>query len=239
MKSILRRWLPAIATTTTHRAALGLAAAALAGAAAVGVTSGTSFAADAPAHVAPAVVAAAPAAPSAPVAPVAARGLGYDFALQPNYYYCGPAATRIALSTRGQLVSFDQLALELGTTTDGTPSAVDIARVLNAHLGANTYVAHSVPGQVATPAEVAQLSADLVAAISADKVVVANVIGTVTDGAGGVHSYDGGHYLTAVGYGANGNTVKIADPADPNGDGSYWMNTVDLANWVASRGYAA
>jgi hypothetical protein len=192
----------------------------------------------APAPAAPAPAPAAPAPAPAP-APPAEKALGYDFQLQPNYYYCGPAATRIALSAVGQLYGFDDLAAQLGTTTNGTNSAFDIARVLNAHTGAHTYAAHSVPGQAASSGEVSQLSADVVHSVSGDHVVVANVIGTATDMLGGVHAYEGGHYLTVVGYGDHGNTVKIADPADPQGDGSYWMSTVDLANWIASRGYAA
>jgi hypothetical protein len=33
--------------------------------------------------------------------------------------------------------------------------------------------------------------------------------------------------------------VKIADPADPQGDGSYWVSTTTMANWIATRGYSA
>jgi hypothetical protein len=42
-----------------------------------------------------------------------------------------------------------------------------------------------------------------------------------------------------VGYADDGQTVKIADPWRPVGDGTYSMSTTDLANWAASRGYSA
>ncbi len=80
---------------------------------------------------------------------------------------------------------------------------------------------------------------NVVHAITNGHAVVVNVIGTATDLTGADKDYSGGHYLTVVGYGENGTTVKIGDSADPNGSGSYWMSTVNLANWAASRGYAA
>jgi hypothetical protein len=33
--------------------------------------------------------------------------------------------------------------------------------------------------------------------------------------------------------------MKIADPADPQGDGTYWVTTANLADWMATRGYSA
>ncbi len=249
MKSFFSRWLPAIASTPTRKAALGVAGAALAGAALTGMAHPTAASAAtpapkaaivavAPATAAKAVAAVAPGAPAPAPATPGEKALGYDFKLQPNYYYCGPAATRIALSSVGQLNSFDDLAKQLGTTTDGTNSAIDIARVLNAHVGANVYKAVSIPNQSASAADMDALRVNVVHSIVGGHVVVANVIGTGTDLSGGQHSYDGGHYLTIVGYGAGGTTVKIADPADPQGDGSYWMSTINAANWIASRGYA-
>ena len=68
-------------------------------------------------------------------APAPAAELDVVGTLQPNGYYCGPAATRIALSAHDAPRSFDALAGELGTTRDGTRSVDDITRVLNAHTG--------------------------------------------------------------------------------------------------------
>jgi hypothetical protein len=205
-------------------------------------------AAPAPAAAQPTRAAAAPAArapaakhaaPKPAPAPPKEKALGYDFRLQPNYYYCGPAATRIALSAVGQLNSFDTLAQQLGTTPAGTASAFDIARVLNAHVGAGVYHTVEIPNQAASQYDIDLMQANIIHAVTNGHAVVANVIGTTVDLLGGVHSYEGGHYLTIVGYGEHGTTVKIADPADTAGDGSYWMSSVNAANWIASRGYAA
>jgi hypothetical protein len=163
----------------------------------------------------------------------------YQFQLQTTYYYCGPAATRIAATARGLQPSQDDVAGALGTTVNGTNSAFDVARVLNGMTGTSFYHATSIPGQAATPPEMDQLQADIVHAVSNGYAVVANIMGTAWDTNGQAHSYDGGHYLTVVGYTDQGRTALIADPADVNGDGTYWMTTINLANWSATRGYAS
>jgi hypothetical protein len=177
------------------------------------------------------------AAPAPP--PPSEKELAYQFQLQTTFYYCGPAATRIAASARGLQPSQDDAATQLGTTVNGTNSAFDVARVLNGMTGTSFYHTTSIPGQGATPQQMDQLQADVVHAVSNGYAVVANIIGTAWDVDGVAHSYDGGHYLTVVGYKDDGRTVKIADPANVNGDGTYWMTTINLANWAATRGYAS
>ncbi|MFF0177060.1 phytochelatin synthase, partial [Micromonospora profundi] len=54
---------------------------------------------------------------------------------------------------------------------------------------------------------------------------------------GNTHSFEGGHYISVVGYTDNGNTVTIADSADPN-TASYDITVEHLADWIATRGYA-
>jgi hypothetical protein len=176
--------------------------------------------------------------PAAPPPPNQAQ-VPYQFQLQTTYYYCGPAATRIAATARGLQPSQDDVAAALGTTVNGTNSAFDVARVLNGMTGTSFYGATSIPGQAATPAEMDQLQADIVHAVSNGYAVVANIIGTAWDANSQSHSYDGGHYLTVVGYSDQGRMALIADPADVNGDGTYWMTTINLANWSATRGYAS
>jgi hypothetical protein len=166
-----------------------------------------------------------------------AKELGYQYQAQTTYYYCGPAATRIALTARGHYLSQDDIASRLGTTVDGTNSADDTTRVLNNINRTNFYRSRWIPGSAATPAQATQLQTDVVHAIVSGYPVVANIVGTATDTAGGSHSFSGGHYLTVVGYRDRGRHVKIADPADANG--SYWMTAVGLAHWVAQRGYSA
>jgi hypothetical protein len=176
--------------------------------------------------------------PAAPPPPVQAQ-VSYQFQLQTTYYYCGPAATRIAATARGLQPSQDDVANALGTTVNGTNSAFDVARVLNGMTGTSFYHATSIPGQAATPAQMDQLQAEIVHAVSNGYVVVVNIIGTAWDANAQSHSYDGGHYLTVVGYSDQGRMALIADPADMNGDGTYWMTTINLANWSATRGYAS
>ncbi len=105
--------------------------------------------------------------------------------------------------------------------------------------GTSFYHTTSIPGQEATPAQMDQLQADVVHAVSNGYAVVMNIVGTAWDANAAPHAYDGGHYLTVVGYQDEGRLVKIADPANMAGDGSYWMTTINLANWAASRGYAS
>ena len=169
----------------------------------------------------------------------AARSLKHDPALQPNGYYCGPAATRIALSALKKAPGHDRLAKQLGTTTAGTNSVDDITRVLNKQLGSKRYHATKIPNAKPTPKQVAKLRADIVSSVSKGEPVVANIVGTVIDNAGARHSYEGGHYLTVVGYEANGRTLKITDPADREGGNSYKISLKKLAKWIATRGYSS
>jgi hypothetical protein len=199
-----------------------------------------------PAPEAPSTTPAAPAQASpttpakpAPSRPPASKVLNYQFQAQINYYYCGPAATRIALTTRGVQPNQDEVASQLNTTVNGTDSADDTTRVLNS-LGHTTfYRTRSIPGANATPAEMDRLQADVVRAITSRYPVVVNIDGSAVDTAGAWHAYPGGHYLTVVGYRDDGRTVKIADPANIGAGSSYWMTTIDLANWAAGKGYSA
>jgi hypothetical protein len=197
----------------------------------------------------PAVAKTSPAAPttspSAPTAtkkaqpaPPAKRELPYAYAVQINGWYCGPAAARIALTARSIYPSQDQLAAKLGTTVNGTNSSADVVRVLNAMTGTSYYHATSIPTKAVTSQQIEQLRVDVVRAISSGYAVVTNVAGTGQDTSGNTYSFPGGHYITVVGYQANGRTVKIADPANPS-SASYWMTAANLATWVGTRGYAS
>lgn len=233
------RWIPAIALSRrTRTAALGVAAAAVVG----GFIAGPATAFANPPAVTPVTdgSVAAPAAPAAaPAPPLApAKALPHMALLQPNYYYCGPAATRIALTAHGVDMSFDAIAAELGTTPNGTNSANDVSRVLNAHLGANRYHTTEVVGPKANPQQIEDLRRDIVTAAAIGDPVVANIAGSVVDNAGESHSYPGGHYLTVTGYADQGRQVTITDPADRVGSNEYQVGVGQLADWIASRGYS-
>ncbi|MFC6019328.1 C39 family peptidase [Plantactinospora solaniradicis] len=223
LSTLLRgaRWLTTITPSTTRRAALATAGLAVIG----GTVAG------------PAVALGATTQDVGFRAPTA-KELSVDYQAQPNFYYCGPAATRIALTASGQAPSQDDLAARLGTDVNGTDSAEDTTRVLNSLGRTDFYRTRSIPENTATPEEMDRLQADVTRAVAREHPVVVNVIGTAVDTEGVAHSYDGGHYLTVVGYQDEGRMVKIADPADVNGDSSYWMSTINLANWAASRGYS-
>ncbi|MEU8179988.1 C39 family peptidase [Micromonospora sp. NPDC049047] len=190
----------------------------------------------------PAVAAQAAPAPAAPAPSSqtdrsAERILAIDYQAQPNFFYCGPAATRIALSAQGKTFTQDAVARLLGTTEAGTPSALDTTRVLN-ELTGGKYRTTEIRDSVARPDQVEQLRHNVLAAVDAGRPVVANIKGTTVDVDGNPHSYEGGHYVALVGYRDGGDTIRVADPADP-ALGEYWVSLPKVANWIAERGYSA
>ncbi|WP_112679476.1 C39 family peptidase, partial [Micromonospora saelicesensis] len=157
---------------------------------------------------------------------------------QPNFYYCGPAATRNALSVQGKEISVDAMAKEMGTTEAGTNSINDITPVLNKETGKNdAYRSVEISTPDADGKQTDRLRADIVRTVDDGRAVVANIAGTSVDTDGGVHSFEGGHYISVVGYRDGGNVVKIADSADAN-TASYEVTVEHLADWIATRGYA-
>ncbi|MGC4761228.1 C39 family peptidase, partial [Micromonospora trifolii] len=76
------------------------------------------------------------------------------------------------------------------------------------------------------------LRADIVKTVDNGRAVVANIAGTSTDTNGTTHSYEGGHYISVVGYHDNGNTATIADSADPT-QAAYQISVEHLADWIA------
>ncbi|WP_334491488.1 C39 family peptidase [Micromonospora sp. CPCC 205711] len=169
--------------------------------------------------------------------PPSTKVLDYTYEAQTAYWNCGPAAVRNALSASGVETTQDAMVAPLNAGVNGTNSAEDTTRGLNQMVKGNPYRTHTIPGQ-ATPAQMDQLQADVVNAITDGRAVVANTVGAATDTDGGWHSFPGGHYIAVVGYKDDGRTVRIADSANP-ATASYWMTTIDLANWMATRGYSA
>ncbi|MFF3239577.1 C39 family peptidase [Micromonospora sp. NPDC002931] len=166
------------------------------------------------------------------------KELDVAYEAQPNFYYCGPAATRNALSVQGKDINVDAMAKQMGTTEAGTDSINDITPVLNKETGKNAYHSVEISQARADDKQTTKLRTDVVKAVDDGRAPVANIAGTATDTDGGVHSFEGGHYISVVGYRDNGETVKIADSADP-AQASYWITTEALADWIATRGYAA
>jgi hypothetical protein len=158
---------------------------------------------------------------------------------QPNFYYCGPAATRNALSVQGKNIDVDAMAKLMGTTENGTNSINDITPVLNKETGSkDAYHSVEIKDAKADTTQTERLRADIVRTVDDGRAVVANIAGTTTDTDGNTHSFEGGHYISVVGYRDGGKTVTIADSADPN-MASYRISVDNLADWIATRGYSA
>ncbi|MDG4796251.1 C39 family peptidase [Micromonospora sp. WMMD1082] len=170
--------------------------------------------------------------------PSSERELNVRYEAQPNFYYCGPAAARNALSVQGKNIDVDAMAKTMGTTEAGTNSINDITPVLNKETGKNVYTSTAISAPTADDKQTDKLRNDIVRTVDDGRAVVANIAGTATDTDGTPHSFEGGHYISIVGYRDGGHTVTIADSADPT-QASYRMNIDTLADWIATRGYSA
>ena len=167
----------------------------------------------------------------------ARKELRVNYQPQPNYYWCGPAAARNALTAMGHNITMASLAHTMGTTEAGTNSANDITAALNKVTGGHKYQTTELAKPTISAKQANTLKRDIVTTIDDNRAVVANVAGTATDTDGTTHSYEGGHYIAVHGYRNNGQQVEIADSADPN-TAHYWIDTTNLANWIATRGYS-
>ncbi|MDG4801248.1 C39 family peptidase [Micromonospora sp. WMMD980] len=164
------------------------------------------------------------------------RELDVRYEAQPNFYYCGPAAARNAISVLGKNIDVDAMAKEMGTTEDGTNSINDITPVLNKETG-KPYHSVEIKTPKADDKQTDTLRADIVRTVDDGRAVVANIAGTTTDTDGATHSFEGGHYISVTGYRDDGHTVTIADSANPN-TASYRITVDNLADWIATRGYS-
>ncbi|MFD6717516.1 phytochelatin synthase [Micromonospora sp. TSRI0369] len=166
------------------------------------------------------------------------RELDVRYEAQPNFYFCGPAAARNALSVQGKNIDVHAMAEEMGTTEAGTNSINDITPVLNKETGAkDAYKSVEISTPKADDKQTDILRADVVKTVDAGRAVVANIAGTATDTDGNTHSFEGGHYISVIGYRDDGRTVTIADSANPN-TATYRMSIDNLADWIATRGYS-
>ncbi|MEH0936933.1 C39 family peptidase [Micromonospora psammae] len=169
--------------------------------------------------------------------PAGERELDVRYEAQPNFYYCGPAATRNALSVLGKNIDVDAMAKLMGTTEAGTDSINDITPVLNKETRKDAYRSVEIRGARADDKQTDTLRADIVRTVGDGRALVANIAGTATDTDGVTHSFEGGHYISVIGYRDGGDTVTIADSADPD-MASYRMSVEKLADWIATRGYS-
>jgi hypothetical protein len=169
-----------------------------------------------------------------------AHTLSIDYQVQETGYWCGPAATRIALSARVAPPSQSALAAELGTTTAGTDWIGQVTGVLNNHVGTGWYETKEMPNDPPTQAQKDLLWRDIVLDIDNNYPIVANIVAPPGNQPPGYPSdqtiY---HYFTVIGYDDANSTVLIADPASFSGNQIYWLSFAQLASLIPPKGYSA
>jgi Peptidase_C39 like family len=184
-------------------------------------------------------VAAAKTVPSLGYSTQTLKTLNIDFQYQQTGYWCGPAATRIALSARISPPSQQQLANELPTTTNGTDWIGQVTRVLNNHLGTGWYETKEMPNDPPTQAQRDLLWRDVVLDIDNNYPIVANIVAPAGNHPPGYPNYTIYHYFTVIGYDSSDMTVLIADPAGFAPTATYWLTFNQLATLIPPKGYSA
>lgn len=163
--------------------------------------------------------------------------LDHDYQPQQTGYWCGPTATRIALSTRVGPPSQGALANELGTTTDGTNWIGQITAVLNSHLGPR-YATVEMPNDPPTPGQRDQLWRDIMLSIDAGHGMVANIVAPPSNHPPGYPNSTIYHYFSVIGYNPATSEAYIADPANFSGNNHYWLSLNQLAALITPKGYS-
>jgi hypothetical protein len=166
--------------------------------------------------------------------------LNIQYQAQQTGYWCGPAATRIAISARtGNIPSQATLAAQLGTTTNGTDYIGQVTGVLNPDLGTSWYETKNMPNDPPTQAQRDLLWRDVVLDINNGYAIVANIVAPANNHPPGYPNYTIYHYFTVIGYDSSDMTVKIADPANFGGNSIYWLTFNQLATLIPPKGYSA
>lgn len=171
-------------------------------------------------------------------AAVAEHVLEFEHQWQETGYWCGPAATRVALTAVGQYPSQAELADELPTDEGGTDQISQVTDVLNAH-EAGDYVTTEMPNDPPTAEQEQKLWGDVVRTIDQDHAVVANIVAPPGNQPPGYPTdqtiY---HYFAVVGYNSETRQVYIADSAEFS-EGTYWLDFHQLATLIPPKGYSA
>ncbi len=166
--------------------------------------------------------------------------LNHDYQAQTTGYWCGPAASRIALSTRIAPPTQQALANELGTTTNGTDWIGQVTAVLNDDLGGAYYKTTEMPNDPPTQPQRDRLWNDVVHSIDNDFAIVANIVAPPSNQPPGYPSNQTiYHYFAVVGYNSEKREVYIADSANFSGNQHYWLTLDKLATLIPPKGYSA
>ena len=165
------------------------------------------------------------------------RVLDHQYTVQETGFWCGPGSTQIVLTCRGIDVPEQQLALELGTTTNGTDWIGQITQLLARRTGL-PYVTREMPNDPPTRAQIDLLWNDIRASIDAGCGLVANIVAPANNHPPGYPNYTIYHYVAIVGYDEK-NGVYVADPARFGGIEHYWLSLEKMASLICPKGYSA
>jgi hypothetical protein len=166
--------------------------------------------------------------------------LAVQYQVQDTGFWCGPAATRIALSARIAAPSQQTLANQLGTTTNGTDWIGQVTGVLNRDLGGAFYATTEMPNDPPSPAQRDRLWRDVVLGVDANFPIVANIVAPPSNHPPGYPSDRTiFHYFSVIGYNPDTREVYIADPANFSGNRQYWLTLDKLASLIPPKGYSA
>jgi hypothetical protein len=166
------------------------------------------------------------------------RILRVDYQVQQTGYWCGPAASRIALSARIAPPSQQSLANQLGTTTNGTDWIGQITRTLNDNLPGSPYITVEMPNDPPTAAQRDRLWRDIVRSIDGNYPIVANIVAPPSNHPPGYPNSTIYHYFAVIGYNPATWEVYIADSANFSGMKLYWLRFDQLATLIPPKGYA-
>lgn len=171
-----------------------------------------------------------------------------DQVIQDTGYFCGPASCQTVIrAATGKLIDESALAVELGTTTEGTSRIDRMPPVLNRYIPGAMYEYRVMPNDPPTPTQAKQLWDDIVASADAGYGVIANIVAPPDNYPRGVNgsispAYSGGtvfHYIAIMGTGEDENGAPCVWVADsgfwPYG---YWLGLEQLATLIPPKGYA-
>lgn len=167
--------------------------------------------------------------------------LPHQYLAQETGNWCGPAATRIAISARSaNPPSQADLAGQLGVdNVVGTAHIGLVTNVLNQHFG-GYYESKQLPNDPPTQAQKDLLWHDIVYDIDRGYALVANIVAPPGNQPPGYPPNETIlHYFTIVGYNPDTKQVYIADPARFGGNEHYWLSFDQLASLIPPKGYSA
>ncbi len=167
------------------------------------------------------------------------RVLNVAYEVQTTSYWCGPTATKMALSARIAPPSQQTIANQLPTSTNGTDWIGQVTRVLNQNLRAPWYVTRELPNDPPTPAQKDLLWRDLVRAIDNGFPLVANIVAPPNNHPPGYPNHTIYHYISVIGYNRETRQAYVADSANFGGNQKYWLSFDQLATLIPPKGYTA